>query len=231
MTSIKPKLNYCPNMEGRFTLILQIIHNRCRGVVFSPYHLMPEEFNEKRGRAIASNHTKAGRARAVEINDFIFSQTAELNLIIKTLQLSGKPFTPKEITAAYRRKGDRRFVRTFVLSLCEELERRAKHGTSGNYRATLSIFEKFVGHPNVRLRELNSIRLAEFEQYLKSGKLEQNTITFYLRNLRAVYNKARRMGLVDKGINPFEEVSFLLLHYLGGSFKDGCFGVLVQQFQ
>lgn len=208
MTSIKPKLNYRPDKKGRFTLILQIIHNRRRGVVFSPYHILPEEFNLKKGKVLAPDRTRAARARAAEINDFIFSQTAELKLIIQTLKLSGEPFTPKEITAAYRRKGDRRFVHTFVLSLCEELERSAKHGTSGNYRAMLSIFEKFAGHPNVRLRELTSIRLTQFEQYLQSGKLEQNTITFYLRNLRAVYNKARRLGLVEKGVNPFEELSF-----------------------
>lgn len=208
MTSIKTKLNYRPDKTGRFTLILQIIHNRHRGVVFSPYHVLPEEFNHKKGKVVAPDRTKAARARAAEINDFIFSQTAELKLIIQQLKLSGEPFTPREITAAYRRKGDRRFVRTFVLSLCEELERRTKHGTSANYRAMLSIFEKFVGHPNVRLRELTSIRLTQFEQYLQSGRLEQNTITFYLRNLRAVYNKARRLGLVEKVENPFEELSF-----------------------
>ena len=36
MASIKPVLNYRPNKDGRYTLILQILHNRRRGVVFSP---------------------------------------------------------------------------------------------------------------------------------------------------------------------------------------------------
>lgn len=208
MTSIKPRLNLRSDKQGRHTLILQIIHNRRRGVVFLPYHLMPEEFDAKRGRVIAPNRTKVARTRAAEINDSIFTQTAELNKTIQTLQLSEESFTPRDITAAHRLRGDHRFVRTFILSLCQELEQRAKHGTSGNYRAMLSAFEKFAGHPNTRLRELSATRLAEFEQYLQSGQLEQNTVTFYLCNLRAVYNKARRMGLVEQGKNPFEEISF-----------------------
>lgn len=208
MTSIKPILNYRPNKQGLHTLILQIIHNRRRGVVFSPYYLLPEEFDEHKGKAIPLNRSKPSRARATEINDFITAQTIELNNVIRKLQLTGKSFTPKDITAAYRIRGDRRFLRTFIHSICEELELRGKHGTPSNYRAMLSAFEKFAGHSNVRLQELNPIRLAEFEEYLHAAQLEQNTITFYMRNLRSIYNKARRMGLVEKTGNPFEEVSF-----------------------
>lgn len=208
MTSIKPRLNHRPDKQGRHTLILQIVHNRRRGVVFLPYHLMPEEFDVKRGRAIAPNRTKVARARTTEINNFIFTQTAELTKTIQALQLSAEPFTSKEITAAYRRRSDRHFIRTFILSLCQELEQRGKYGTSRNYRAMLSVFEKFAGNRNMLLRELSTTCLIEFVQYLQSGQLEQNTITFYLCNLRAIYNKARRMGLVDKGDNPFEDVSF-----------------------
>lgn len=208
MTSIKPVLNYRPNKEGRHTLILQIVHNRRRGVVFTPYHLLPEEFDAKRSKVIPLNRSKLSKARAAEINSFITTQTMELSIIIQNLQLKGHPFTPKDISTAYRIKGDRRFLRTFVLSVCAELNQRGKYGTTGNYRAMLSAFEKFTGHSNVRLEELNPIRLAEFEEYLHASLLEQNTITFYMRNLRSIYNKARRIGLVEKTGNPFEEVSF-----------------------
>ena len=129
MATIKPVLNYRPNKYGRYTLILQIIHNRRRGVVFSPYHLLPEEFAAKRGVAVAPNRTRAARSRVQEINGYIASQSAELRNIIRELTCSGEPFTPRDITAAYRRRGDRRYLYTFVLSLCEELECQQKHGT------------------------------------------------------------------------------------------------------
>lgn len=208
MTTIKPVLNYRPDKQGRHTLILQIIHNRKRGVVFSPYHLLPDEFERRQGRAIAPNRTKAARLRTREINDYILTQTAELQRTIRELESSGEAFAPKDITAAYRLRGDRRYVRTFVLSLCEDLEQRAKHSTSGSYRSMLSAFERFTDSRHTRLRELTPACLARFEEYLKSVPLQRNTITFYMRILRAVYNKARRLGLVENEGNPFEEVSF-----------------------
>lgn len=208
MATIKPVLNYRPNKEGRHTLILQIIHNRRRGVVFSPYHLLPEEFDAQRGMVIAGNRTKAARARAKEINDYIETQTAELHRTVRELEMSGEPFVARQVVAAYRRRGDRRYLRTFVLSLCDELERRGKHSTSTTYRSLLSAFERFAGGQDTHLHGLTPVRLAEFEEYLKSIPLQRNTITFYMRILRAVYNKARRLGLVEKKENPFEEVSF-----------------------
>lgn len=98
---------------------------------------MPEEFDAKRSRVIAPNRTKVARTRAAEINDSIFTQTAELNMTIRTLQLSEEPFTPRNITAAHRRRGDRRFVRTFILSLCQELEQRSKHGVISKFKSRL----------------------------------------------------------------------------------------------
>ncbi|WP_462376782.1 phage integrase SAM-like domain-containing protein [Rikenella microfusus] len=208
MATIKPILNYRPDKQGRYTLILQIVHNRRRGVVFSPYHLLPGEFDAKKCIAIAPNRTKAARARAAEINAFIATQTTELRHTIRSLELSGEPFTPRDITATYRRRGDRSYLHTFVVSLCEEMERQQKLGTAGTYRAMLSVFEKFTGGRDTRLHELTPVRLVGFEDYLKRVPLQRNTITFYMRILRAVYNKARRAGLVEKGKTPFEEVSF-----------------------
>lgn len=207
-TTIKPILNYRPDKNGRYTLILQILRNRRRGVLFSPYHLLPEEFDARHGVVVALNRTKVARSRAAEINGYITSQTSELRLIIREMEQSGEPFTTREIAAAYRLRGDRRYVRTFVFSLCEELDRRAKHSTAGTYRSMLSAFERFTGGRETRLHELIPVRLAGFEEYLRSVPLRRNTITFYMRILRAVYNKARRAGLIEKGENPFEEVSF-----------------------
>lgn len=208
MATVKPILNYRPDKQGRYTLILQIIHNSRRGVVFSPYHLLPEEFDVQRGMAVAPNRTKAACARAARINEYISTQTSELHRTIREMNLLGKPFAPKDITAVYRRRGDRSYVRTFVLSLCEELELRGKHGTAVTYRAMLSAFEQFAGSIDTRLSELTSSRIVLFEEHLKQIPLKRNTITFYMCILRAIYNKARRIGLVAKGENPFEGVSF-----------------------
>lgn len=206
---MKPILNPRPDKQGRHTLVLQIIHNRRRGVIFTPYHLLPEEFDAQRCLAVAPNRTKAARLRAREINDYIETQLRELQRTVHTLELSGKSYTPRDITSAYRRRSDLRCVRTFVEQQCAELERQRKHGTSVSYRSMLSVFEKFTGDKNCRFDRLDERFLAEFENFMKGIPLTRNTITFHLRILRALYNKARRKGLApNREESPFGEVSF-----------------------
>lgn len=208
MATIKPILNYRADCNGRHTLVLQIIHERRRGVVFTKYRLLPEEFDPKRGLAIAPNRTKLCRDYIREVNACIITQTAELRGIITQLEACGKPFRPTDITAAYRRKGDLSFIRTFTLSLIDELQGQGRHGTVRTYRATLAVFEKYRGHIRTRFGELDADLLDGFEQYLKRVPIRRNTITFYMRILRAIYNKAKRAGLTGYSGNPFETVSF-----------------------
>lgn len=53
-TSITPRLNYRPDSAGRRALIVQVIHNRRRSILTTPYRLRPEEFDARRGRAVAT---------------------------------------------------------------------------------------------------------------------------------------------------------------------------------
>ncbi|MCD8273758.1 MAG: site-specific integrase, partial [Alistipes sp.] len=50
-TSIRPMLNIRRGSpDGRYTLIIQLIRERRRGVIFTPYRLLPEEFDCLRGK-------------------------------------------------------------------------------------------------------------------------------------------------------------------------------------
>ena len=46
--------------------------------------------------------------------------------------------------------------------------------------------------------ELNSDLLMEYEAYLKNRGNSPNTISFYMRILKAVYNRAVENGLTDR---------------------------------
>ena len=47
-----------------------------------------------------------------------------------------------------------------------------------------------------------------FEHFLKAGNLRLNTVTFYMRVLRAIYNKAVRAGYAPAQGSPFLAISF-----------------------
>ena len=207
-TSIKPMLNIRKtSTDGRYTLIIQLVRERKRGVVFTPYRLLPEEFNPKKRRAVAATRRKEHRERAKEINTFLEKQIEELQRIIREFEREGKPFSAHDLAVAYRQRYDNRYVRTFFLAQIEELRCGGSQGTANNYHSTLVAFEKFSGTRRIHFDQVDENLLMDFERFLRQVPLQPNTITFYMSNFRAVYNKAQKRGYMSRSESPFDAVS------------------------
>lgn len=107
-----------------------------------------------------------------------------------------------------------RSVLAFMDTLIEDLLSQHRHGTADKYSSSRSSFSKFLrscGSRDVALRRINARMLANYQEWLFSnGGCTRNTVSFYMRFLKAAYNKAVHDGLVARssyGIHPFEAVS------------------------
>lgn len=58
---------------------------------------------------------------------------------------------------------------------------------------------------DISLSLIDSDLLEEYEAFLRRNELSLNTISFYMRKLRAVYNRAVDKGLISQQ-NPFKRV-------------------------
>lgn len=85
------------------------------------------------------------------------------------------------------------------------LKRSGRLRTSETYMTTLSSFMKFMSGKDITLGSMDSELMTAYETYLKDHGVSLNTISFYMRILRAVYNRA-----VEKGVTrqryPFKHV-------------------------
>lgn len=89
--SIKPMLNIREGSgDGRYTLVIQLIRERRRGVIFTPYRLLPGEFDAKRQKAVATSRQKAHTAFIREINVFLERQKKEIAHILSELEREGR---------------------------------------------------------------------------------------------------------------------------------------------
>lgn len=77
--------------------------------------------------------------------------------------------------------------------------------TSETYIAALRSFKKFRKGQDLMLESLTSDILETFEAWLKNNGNVPNTISFYMRILRASYNRAVEDGLVEDR-KPFRKV-------------------------
>ena len=81
-----------------------------------------------------------------------------------------------------------------------------KERTSEVYASSLNSFIRFRGEAgDVPLDAMDSVMMMEYEAYLKQNGKCPNTVSFYLRNLRTLYNRASEEGLVENR-SPFRHV-------------------------
>ena len=86
-----------------------------------------------------------------------------------------------------------------------KLWRHGQHRTSETYQATLNSFRKFRDGVDVCFDDIDSKMFISYEYHLRAKGLAPNTISFYMKRLRAVYNNAVEDGYAENR-NPFKKV-------------------------
>jgi integrase len=77
--------------------------------------------------------------------------------------------------------------------------------TAEGYQCALNSFKRFRQNKDLMLYEIDSALMEEYQAWLKNNGIAPNTISFYMRKLRATYNQAVEEELIfDK--KPFKRV-------------------------
>ncbi|MDE6346182.1 MAG: site-specific integrase [Muribaculaceae bacterium] len=93
------------------------------------------------------------------------------------------------------RQYTRRFsFNEFMLGLISRKMQLGKAGTAHNYKSTLNSFLRFMSGNNVKFSVLTPELIEEYEAWLIAANVKSNSISFYMRNLRAAYNHAVELG-------------------------------------
>ena len=82
----------------------------------------------------------------------------------------------------------------------------SRQGTAAAYRSTRSSLLHFTGQEKVAVSEVNAAFVRAYEKYLLKSGVCRNTVSFYMRNLRAIYNQAILDGEMEPSANPFQHV-------------------------
>lgn len=114
-------------------------------------------------------------------------QLGEKKLLIEIDEsvLSGKVLKPKS----------EKFLFIYMEQIIKELEDNRQISTAANYKSTLKSFKRFRNGKNIALSKINDKVIQQYEAYLKNEGIKMNTVSFYMRVMRAVYNRAVEDGL------------------------------------
>ena len=102
-------------------------------------------------------------------------------------------------------KSSSNYFLSYMQTQIDSLKAMNRFGTAANYERTMRSFSEFMKGKDVSFRFFNESLVERYNSYLVHKKLSRNSVSFYMRVLRAVYNKAVRQRLTKQN-NPFENV-------------------------
>ena len=169
------------------------------------YKLYPTEW-DKRQEKIIFPHANTKRAVYLhEIARKIEEDLWRIESAIASLLEKHKPYTANDIVTRYKHLSIRPYFGAFMQEVIIELEQAGKLRTAEAYRSAYNSFLRFTGQKDVLLEDINQRMATAYETWLKREDMRMNSVSFYMRILRAVYNRA-----VEKGItiqrSPFRQV-------------------------
>ncbi len=188
------------------SLFIRIIYNRQINSVTTPYKLFSDEWDKKNKLIIFPSDDKHRFSYLKKIEKSMQEDIHFFANIISYWEEKGD-FTAFDIASAYRRLKDGNKLSSYVYRLSKELNANKQERTARGYVSTLDAIIRFTKNTNLTFEQLTPRIIKQFENDMRIKGKTLNTISFYMRNLRAIYNKAIKDGVAQpKLINPFEQV-------------------------
>ena len=201
------KIKFRPStIDGRQgTIFYQVIHNRVVRQQKTSYRLYNYEWNNNLSEIVLPTSNEIRKRHLSMISDKIRMDIHQINKIITFLEHSSNNYTADDVLAKFSKNISENYLFTFMESVIANLKTLGKIRTSETYAATLCSFRRFRENKDVALDDLDSDMMMAYEVYLKNSGIIPNTSSFYMRNLRAVYNRAVEKDLTSQRF-PFKHV-------------------------
>ena len=203
MASIKVKFRPSTTANKEGIIYYQIIQNRVIRQLKTDYRLYMHEWNEAENSIIATNNSRLNYMQSIE--ERIDWDVKRLQSIINQLENKRVKYTADDIIYTFQKQANEQSLFNFMQSIIAQLQQMGKQRTSETYRCTLKSFIQFREDKDVLLEDIDSDLMLMYEAYLRNKGLTKNSTSFYMRILRAVYNRAVEKDLTTNR-NPFKHV-------------------------
>lgn len=206
MATVKTKFRASSSKTKEGTLFYQVIHNRVARQIHTNYRLYPQEWDSERKEIIFPPGTEEIRRNyLVSLKTAVQEDSRRLKSVVLRLERTDNTYTAEDVVSKYLSPADNCCFISFAQNLIGQLRQIGKRCTADTYTTAINSFARFRRENDILLDEMDSDLVTAYESYLKSIGICPNSISFYMRNLRAIYNRA-----VDKELtvqrHPFKHV-------------------------
>lgn len=209
MSSIKVKFRPSRIAHQEGTLHFQVIHNRKVRTLRTAYRLFPSEWSSALEQIGVANGRDEVRQRYLSsLQELLDADRLRLRNCIYQLQQEQFEFDVDQILQRYASAPLRsQSFLSFTSVLLEDLAQSGRHRTVSTYRSAIRSFICFLQpHEDIALQEIDAHLMVRYESWLNARGVCPNTSSYYLRNLRAIFNRAVEQGRVTVAQSPFKHV-------------------------
>ena len=206
MTSIKVKFRPSATDGKEGSIYYQVIRNRAVRQISTELRLYENEWDKKASSVrIFAEISDIRKNYLQSVDERIRWDCKRLKAIIALLDRKGGGYTAEDVAKQFNSQPDGLSLFHFMQGIISQLKQLGRVRTSETYTATLNSFMKFRAGQDILLCEVDSDTMQLYEAWLKGNGACPNTVSFYMRILRAVYNRAVEKELAEQR-HPFKHV-------------------------
>jgi len=196
--TIKLVLDGKPMSNGKHAVYLRILKNRKRKAIGLGLYCKQDHF-------VNESFTKNHPSHQIE-NEMLLKFKSRALEIIREFKVKQIDFTLDEFDKTFRglKKDQEINVINFFDEIINEMNRAGRISNAQAYLSTRNSIIKFRGKKIV-FKDITSTFLEKYEVFLREYGNQNGGIAFKMRELRAVFNKARKRKVIPKEPYPFEE--------------------------
>lgn len=204
MASVKVKFRPSSVADREGTIYYQIIHERKVRQLISNYKVFPAEWDDHHAM-VKTSFNSPRKSLILSIRARIRSDVERISRIVNRLDATGLEYTADDVVDEFSNYTHDYSLFNFMEKLIGILNANGKERTSETYRSALNSFRKFRKDEDIMLDSLTSEVMEAYEAWHHQRGNAPNTISFYTRILRAVYNRAVNDEIIANRY-PFRKV-------------------------
>ncbi len=199
--TVKLVLDGKPLSNGKYAVYLRALKDRKRKNISLGLTCEKEDF-------VNEQFTKKHKNYQIENEVLLRMKTRALE-IIRDFQNQNNDFTLNEFEEKFRGKKKSTDVKVieFFDEIIDEEIRKGKISNSKAYRDTKNSIIKYKGD-KLKFQDITPAFLEKYEVFLRENGNTNGGVKFKMRELRALFNKARKRGVIPNELYPFKDYKF-----------------------
>jgi len=208
-TSIKFTLRASKRAQESGILQMRVTRHRITSTISTGYALSFDEWDEKQQKINFLKRSSPIRKKELAaIGDKL---KKDRELIVKIIEMFGATgnYSSQDVIHCFREQQHGKLFCEYIEKIIGKRNDGNKFGTAHIYKFAAHSFLKFLNGKDISIEKINGDLIKDYERYLLTENKSKNTISCYMRSLRAAYNQAiaEKLFIVkDTRDKPFSDV-------------------------